>query len=172
MLHEHQDTVTESHNHRGWKAPLEITEVGFLQKAAREGVQVGFWICPKKETTTSLGSLFQCSLTFKAKFFLILYGTSYVPIFAHCPSHCTLLKRAWTPYVLIRYLSVFPRLNSPWFLCFFSKDNQKIPRFWIYILLIYYQFLSKLKLRGKWNTLIIQNTHKCLWLAFYLWLSS
>lgn len=42
MLHEHQDTVTESHNHRGWKAPLEITEVGFLQKAAREGVQVGF----------------------------------------------------------------------------------------------------------------------------------
>jgi len=59
-------------------------------------------ISRERDSTASLGSLFQCPVTLTVKkFFLCLYGTSCVPVFACCPlfHHCTSLKRV-CPYRL------------------------------------------------------------------------
>jgi len=49
------------------------------------------------ESKTSPGSFFQCSVTLRIKsFFSCSYGTSCIPVCAHCPlsSRCAPLKRA------------------------------------------------------------------------------
>ena len=81
-----------SWNHRGWKGPLEITEFnpmlkgGFLQQVEQKSVLAGL-LSREGESTTSLGSLLECFVTFKVKKFFLVFVWNFL-----CSSLCPMLN--------------------------------------------------------------------------------
>ena len=76
--------ITESQNGRGWKGPLwsssppPLPKQGLLQQAAQDLVQWVFNISREGDSTTSLGSLFQCSVTLRGKKFLLMLRRNFL----------------------------------------------------------------------------------------------
>lgn len=89
----------QTQNHSDLKEPLEVIQsqspakADSLQQVAQEGIQIGSDYFHNGVSTTSLCSLFQCSMT---PFFSdVVLETSYVSIYVHCSlvCHWALLKR-------------------------------------------------------------------------------
>lgn len=90
---EHGVVSAESQNIWGWKGLLQITlsnlpDQGCLPREGCTGSGTGrFWIFPEnEETTASLGSLLQFSVTFTVKLFFFISKWKFLCIsFPHCP---------------------------------------------------------------------------------------
>jgi len=87
-------TRQESQNHRvvgvgrdlcGSASPNLLPKQGHLQQAAQDLVQAGLeFISREGESTTSLGSLFQGSVTLRGKKFFLMFRQSFL-CFSLCP---------------------------------------------------------------------------------------
>jgi len=82
-----------SQNHRmaafgrdlyGSSSPAPLTKKGHLQQAAQDLVQVGLNISREGDSTTSLGKVFQCSVTLRGKKFFLMFSWNF-PCFSLCP---------------------------------------------------------------------------------------
>ena len=72
--------ITESQNSRGWKGPLWVTQSRLHRTPSRRG-----WnISREGDSTASLGSLFQCSVTLRGKKFLLVFRRNFL-CFSLCP---------------------------------------------------------------------------------------
>lgn len=109
-----------------WKGPLEIiyscSKQGHLQQITQNHVQSG--LCPLskgKDSTTSLGTVFQCLITHKIKgFFLCLKIISCISVCVHCHLACQqiIFFTSWYQ-VLICFEEISP---EPW-VFFFSPND-------------------------------------------------
>ena len=76
--------ITESQNGRGWKGPLWVTQPnplpkqGHPQQAAQDHIQGGLNISREGDSTASLGSLGQGSVTLRGKKFFLVFSWSFL----------------------------------------------------------------------------------------------
>jgi len=84
---------TESQNHRmvevgrdlcGSSSPTPLPKQGHLQQAAQDRIQVVVNISREGDSTTSLGSLFQSSVTLRVKKFFLMFRWNFL-CFSLCP---------------------------------------------------------------------------------------
>jgi len=82
--------ITESQHGRGWKGPLWVTQPnplpkqGHLRQAAQDRVQAGLEYLQRRNSTASLGSLGQGSVTLRGKKFFLIFSWSFL-CFSLCP---------------------------------------------------------------------------------------
>ena len=81
--------ITESQHGGGWKGPLwvtqsnprsRVTQSRLHSTAARRGLNIS----REQDSTTSLGSLLQCSITLRGKKFFLIFSWSFLG-FILCP---------------------------------------------------------------------------------------
>jgi len=86
-------SLKRSQNHRmfrvgrdlcGSYSPTLLLKQDHLQQAAWDLVQVGLSISREGDSTTSLGSLFQCSATLQIKKFFLMFSWNFL-CFSLCP---------------------------------------------------------------------------------------
>mgnify|MGYP001852408091 CR=1 FL=1 len=75
--------ITESQNQRGWKGPLLITESNSPAEAvpySRLHRKMSRWVLniSRGDSTTSVGSFFQCSATPKVKKFFLMFRWNFL----------------------------------------------------------------------------------------------
>jgi len=74
----------------GSSSPTPLQKQDHLQQAAQDRVQAVLNISREGDSTTSLGSLFQCSITFRGKKFFLMFSWNF-PCFSLCPLPLVLL---------------------------------------------------------------------------------
>jgi len=74
----------------GSSSPNPLTKQGRLQQAAQDLVQAGLEYLQEGDSTTSLGSLFQGSITLRGKKFFLIFRQNFL-CFSLCPLPLVLL---------------------------------------------------------------------------------
>ena len=111
-----------------WRPFSPIPAQVASEEGAQGHIQVPLEGLQGADSTVSLGSLCQCSITCAAqKYFWCSYGTSHVPVCAHCSLSCfwAPLKRAWPHSFDSRPLGIYKHWSDP--LSAFSSPGWTVP---------------------------------------------